>query len=61
MKSLELIKLLKKNGWYIDSQKGSHKQVKHPTKKGKVTVPDHRRSDIPIGTLKAIKKQAGLE
>ncbi|MCP4135213.1 MAG: type II toxin-antitoxin system HicA family toxin [bacterium] len=32
----------------------------HPDKKGKVTVP-HPKSDIPIGTLKNIYKQAGWE
>ena len=42
------------------SQAGSHKQFKHPTKKGRVTVP-HPKRDIPIGTLKSIEKQAGIK
>jgi predicted RNA binding protein YcfA (HicA-like mRNA interferase family) len=61
MKPAEVIRLLKKDGWYLHSQKGSHKHFKHPLKKGKLTVPDHRGADIPIGTLNAIKKQAGLK
>jgi len=61
MKSAELIKLLKKNGWYEVAQKGSHKQFKHETKTGKITIPDHKGKDIAIGTLNAILKQAGLK
>ena len=39
----EMLKILKKDGWYIVSQEGSHIQLKHTTKKGKVTVPNHKR------------------
>ena len=61
MSSMELIKLLKKDGWYEHTHKGtSHIQFKHPVKKGKVTVP-HPKKDIPKGTLNAILKQAGLK
>jgi predicted RNA binding protein YcfA (HicA-like mRNA interferase family) len=38
---------------------GSHQQFKHPTKKGKVTIP-HPKKDLPIGTVHSILKQAGL-
>ena len=60
MNSRELIKVLEKNGWYEVNQVGSHKQFKHPTKKGRVTVV-HPSRDIPIGTLKSIEKQSGLK
>lgn len=60
MNSRELLKILKKDGWYIDDITGSHHQLKHPTKLGKVTVP-HPRKDLPIGTVKSILKQAGLK
>jgi predicted RNA binding protein YcfA (HicA-like mRNA interferase family) len=60
MTSRELIKMLKKDGWYVKDQKGSHLQLEHPGKKGKVTVPVHS-GDIPKGTLNAILKQAGLK
>jgi len=60
MKAKELVKLLKENAWYEVDQKGSHLQLKHPLKPGKVTVPMHS-GDIPKGTLHAILKQAGLK
>lgn len=60
MHSREVISVLKKDGWYEVNQAGSHKQFKHPTKKGRVTVP-HPNRDIPIGTLKSIEKQAGIK
>jgi predicted RNA binding protein YcfA (HicA-like mRNA interferase family) len=60
MKVRELVKLLKDDGWEKKEQKGSHLQLVHPTKKGKVTVPVHG-GDIPKGTLNAILKQAGLK
>jgi predicted RNA binding protein YcfA (HicA-like mRNA interferase family) len=60
MDSRDVIRALKRDGWYEVSQAGSHKQFKHPVKKGRVTVPDPRR-DLPIGTLKSIEKQAGIK
>lgn len=60
MNSRDVIKALEKDGWYEVNQTGSHKQFKHATKKGRVTVP-HPKRDIPIGTLKSIEKQAGIK
>lgn len=60
MKVNDLIKLLRKDGWLKKDQKGSHLQMIHPIKKGKITIPVHG-GDIPIGTLRAILKQAGLK
>jgi predicted RNA binding protein YcfA (HicA-like mRNA interferase family) len=57
--SREVIQKLKRDGWYEVAQAGSHKQFKHPAKKGRVTVP-HPKRDIPIGTLRSIEKQAGI-
>lgn len=59
MKSGELIKALKRAGWHEVAVKGSHHQFKHPAKPGRVTVP-HPKKDLPLGTVKAILKQAGL-
>ncbi len=56
----EIEKLLSQDGWYTVSQVGSHKQFKHPSKPGKVTVPIHK-GDISKGTANAILKQAGLK
>ncbi|MBI3680835.1 MAG: type II toxin-antitoxin system HicA family toxin [Acidobacteria bacterium] len=60
MDSREVIRALKRDGWYEVNQAGSHKQFKHPTKKGRTTVP-HPHRDIPTGTLKSIEKQAGIK
>ena len=60
MDSRNVIRELKRDGWFQVKQAGSHKQFKHPTKKGRVTVP-HPKRDIPIGTLKSIEKQAGVK
>jgi predicted RNA binding protein YcfA (HicA-like mRNA interferase family) len=60
MKVKEVIKLLKQHGWEEKSQKGSHLQLEHPSKPGKVTIPVHG-GDIPKGTLNSILKQAGLK
>lgn len=56
----EMIKRITEVGWYFVKQKGSHKHYKHPTKEGKVTIPDGREN-LPKGTLKSIIKQAGLD
>jgi len=59
MKSTDIIKLLKADGWFLVHVVGSHHQFKHPTKAGKVTVP-HPKKDLLIDTVRSIKKQAGL-
>jgi predicted RNA binding protein YcfA (HicA-like mRNA interferase family) len=54
-------KEIKADGWYeVRSSNGSHKQYKHDTKKGKVTIPFHS-GHLPPGTLNSILKQAGLK
>lgn len=60
MQSGELIKIVEADGWYQVSTKGSHYQYKHPTKKGRVTIP-HPKKDLPIKTVQSILKQAGLK
>jgi predicted RNA binding protein YcfA (HicA-like mRNA interferase family) len=55
-----VIRALKKGGFYIHEQSGSHVQLKHPTKPGRVTVPYHARFDIPKHIVKSIIRQAGL-
>lgn len=60
MSSKDLIKIIKKDGWYLVRARGSHHQFKHDTKPGKVTVP-HPRKDLPKGTIKSIMKQAKLK
>jgi len=59
MKSAAIIKALEADGWFQVGQKGSHRQFKHPTKPGRVTVA-HPVNDMPIGTLVSIEKRSGL-
>ncbi len=59
MKFREVEKILLKDGWFQVKQKGSHHQYKHPTKSGKITVPEHS-GDIHPDTVKSIMQQAGL-
>jgi predicted RNA binding protein YcfA (HicA-like mRNA interferase family) len=57
--SAEVIRLLKQDGWVLARVKGSHHHFKHPTKPGLVTVKSPAK-DIPIGTLRSIEKQSGI-
>jgi predicted RNA binding protein YcfA (HicA-like mRNA interferase family) len=61
MKVREVIKLLEADGWYLVATKGSHRQYKHPTKPGRVTIAGHSGDDFAPGTLNSILKQAQLK
>jgi predicted RNA binding protein YcfA (HicA-like mRNA interferase family) len=58
LKVRELIGLLESAGWRLKATKGSHRQFRHPTKGMVVTVPGQPGKDVPIGTLKAILRNA---
>jgi len=60
MKSRVIIKKLEKAGWVEVRQSGSHKQFRHPDRKGTVTVP-HPNSNMALGTIKSIEKQSGVK
>lgn len=61
MKVKEIIKIIEKNGWFLVSQEGSHKQFKHPNLKGRVTIAGGLNDDLAKGTLNSIFKQAKLK
>jgi len=61
MKVSEVLPLLNDDGWYLVTVRGSHRQLKHPEKVGRVTVAGKSRDDIAPGTLNSILKQAGLK
>ena len=61
MKVRDVLKRIEEDGWYLVTQKGSHRQFKHPVKLGRVTVAGHPSQDMKIGTVKSILKQAGLK
>ena len=61
MKVREAIKLVESDGWRLVRTKGDHRQFKHPTKPGLVTIAGNLSTDIPPGTFNSILKQAGLK
>jgi predicted RNA binding protein YcfA (HicA-like mRNA interferase family) len=60
MKVREVIALIERNGWYLVQIRGDHRQYKHLTKPGRVTVSGHPRDDVHPKTLNSILTQAGL-
>ena len=61
MKVREVLRLLSDDGWVLVVTRGSHRQLKHRTKSGRVTVAGKPSDDLPPGTLNSILKQAGLK
>jgi predicted RNA binding protein YcfA (HicA-like mRNA interferase family) len=57
----DVLLLLHSDGWAQCGQRGSHRQLKHPTKSGRVTVAGKQGDDIAPGSLNSILKQAGLK
>lgn len=60
MKISEVLKLLAEDGWFLVATRGSHRQFKHSSKTGRVTVAGKPSDDLAPGTLTSIFKQAGL-
>lgn len=60
MDSRQVIKRLEAEGWILVRVKGSHHQFKHPLRGRLVTV-KHPDSDIPVGTLRSLFRQAGWD
>jgi predicted RNA binding protein YcfA (HicA-like mRNA interferase family) len=61
MKIRDIIKKLREDGWYEVAQRGSHRQYRHPSKPGRVTIAGHANDDLAPGTLDSVLKQAGLK
>jgi predicted RNA binding protein YcfA (HicA-like mRNA interferase family) len=61
MKAGDVIRVLERNGWRLVATRGSHRQFKHPTHSGRVTVAGKPSDDVAAGTLNSILKQAGLK
>jgi predicted RNA binding protein YcfA (HicA-like mRNA interferase family) len=61
MKVREVIRILQDDGWIQVAQRGSHRQFKHLTKPGRVTVPGGPNDEVRVGTLSSILRQAGLK
>ena len=61
MKIREVLSRLEQDGWYVARTRGSHRVLKHPTKKGIVVVAGQAGKEVAPGTLRSIWKQAQLE
>jgi len=61
MKVRDIIRMIEDDGWYIVATRGSHRQYKHTTKPGRVTIAGNLSHDIAPGTLNSILKQAKLK
>jgi len=57
----EILKLIEKDGWYLVRTRGDHRQYKHETKPGLVTMSGKLSDDIRKDTLNSVLKQAGLK
>jgi predicted RNA binding protein YcfA (HicA-like mRNA interferase family) len=61
MKIRDILRILDRDGWYLVATRGSHRQFKHTTKTGRVTVAGKPSDDLAPGTLDSILKQSGLK
>ena len=57
----DLERVILQDGWYFVKQKDSHRQYKHPSKPGKVTIPFHKPDSLHPKTAISILKQAGFK
>jgi predicted RNA binding protein YcfA (HicA-like mRNA interferase family) len=60
MKVAEILKLIRDDGWFQVAQRGSHRQFKHPSKPGRVTIAGKPSDELAKCTQMSILKQAGL-
>jgi predicted RNA binding protein YcfA (HicA-like mRNA interferase family) len=60
VKVRDVIRLIEDDGWILSRTRGSHRQYKHPTKPGLVTIPGKPAKDLPVGLQRSILRQAGL-
>jgi mRNA interferase HicA len=60
VKSSELVRIIKKDGWYILRQEGSHMIMQHDTKPGQLVVPVHGSKEVGKGLAMKLLKDAGI-
>ena len=61
MKVREILQLLAEDGWQVVATRGSHRQLKHAEKPGRVTVAGKGSDDLHPKTAASILRQAGLK
>lgn len=59
LKVRQVIRLLKRDGWCLERQRGDHRQFTHPSKPGTVTISGKKNDDVSQFLLNSIWKQAG--
>jgi predicted RNA binding protein YcfA (HicA-like mRNA interferase family)/predicted RNase H-like HicB family nuclease len=57
----EVLEMLEQDGWYLVTMRGSHRQFKHPSELGRVTVAGKPSDDMAPGTLNSIPQASGTE
>lgn len=60
MKVRDVIKAIEQDGWRLVRTRGSHRQFKHDSKPGLVTIAGHPSKELHPETLRSIWKQAQL-
>jgi predicted RNA binding protein YcfA (HicA-like mRNA interferase family) len=61
VKVRDVVRILEADGWRLDRQRGSHRQYRHPSKPGTVTIAGKAGDELKAGTLGSIFRQAGIE
>jgi predicted RNA binding protein YcfA (HicA-like mRNA interferase family) len=61
VKVRQAIQLIEADGWYLDRTRGSHRQYKHPSRPGLVTIAGKPGDELAPGTKNSILKQSGLK
>ena len=56
----EVIRVLRRHGFSLISQRGSHQKWRHPDTGRQVIVPYHRGRQLPLGTLNSIIEGSGV-
>ncbi len=55
----QLVKALRRAGWRVVRQRGSHVRLKHPDRQIALTIPLHK--ELKRGTVRGILGDAGLD
>lgn len=61
MKVRDVMRIIQQDGWHIVAVRGSHRQYKHPSKPGRVTIAGAPADDVAPGTLNSVLKQAQIQ
>ncbi len=60
LKTREIIRVLRRNGFVLVASKGSHQKWRHAAAEKQVIVPYHSGRELPLGTLKSIIEGSGI-